>query len=220
MDSILGQRIDFENKTLLQQALTHRSANKNNNERLEFLGDSVLGFVIAKWLYSTYPHLSEGKLTRMRSGLVKGETLAEVARHNKLGDDLILGIGELKSGGFNRASVLADAVEAVFGAVLLDKGFDEVERFILAVLQPWLQKVDPNISDKDAKTRLQEYLQQKGMKAPNYVLLSTQGKDHLMTFTMECIIEELNVITKAVHRSRKKAEQQAAQLVLNKIEKS
>ena len=220
MVNILGQKISFNDVSLLQQALTHRSANKNNNERLEFLGDSVLGFVIAKWLYSTYPYLSEGKLTRMRSGLVKGDTLAEVARHNKLGDQLILGVGELKSGGFNRASVLADAVEAVFGAVLLDKGFDEVEQFILAVLHPWLQKVDPNISDKDAKTRLQEYLQQKGMNAPSYVLLSTQGKDHLMTFTMKCVVEELNLTTKAVHRSRKKAEQQAAQLVLNKIEKS
>ncbi len=219
MDNILGQRVSFNDVSLLRQALTHRSANKINNERLEFLGDSVLGFVIAKWLYSTYPQLSEGKLTRMRSGLVKGDTLAEIARYNKLGDHLNLGVGELKSGGFNRASVLADAVEAVFGAVLLDKGFDEVERFILAVLDPWLQKVDPNMSDKDAKTRLQEYLQKKGMKAPKYILLTTHGKDHLMAFTMECIVEELNVTKKAVHRSRKKAEQQAAQLVLNKIEK-
>ena len=220
MVTILGQRISFNDVSLLNQALTHRSANKSNNERLEFLGDSVLGFVVAKWLYSTFPELSEGKLTRMRSSLVKGETLAEVARYNKLGDSLSLGVGELKSGGFNRSSVLADAVEAIFGAILLDKGFDEVEHFILAVLQPWLKKVDPNVTDKDAKTRLQEYLQQNSMNAPDYVLVSTQGKDHLMTFTIDCVVDELKVVKRAVHRSRKKAEQQAAQLVLDKIGKS
>ena len=220
MDKILGQKVCFADESLLKQALTHRSANKSNNERLEFLGDSVLGFVVAKWLYSTFPELSEGKLTRMRSSLVKGETLAEVARYNKLGDSLSLGVGELKSGGFNRSSVLADAVEAIFGAILLDKGFDEVEHFILAVLQPWLKKVDPNVTDKDAKTRLQEYLQQNSMNAPDYVLVSTQGKDHLMTFTIDCVVDELKIVKRAVHRSRKKAEQQAAQLVLDKIGKS
>ncbi len=220
VNNILGQKIAFNDESLLQQALTHRSAKKHNNERLEFLGDSVLGFVVTKWLYLTYPKLSEGKLTRIRASLVKGETLAEIARYNQLGDKLILGSGELKSGGFNRSSVLADTVEAIFGAVLLDKEIEFAETFILAVMQPWLEKIDPNVSDKDAKTRLQEHLQQNGMKAPNYLLVSTQGKDHLMTFTIQCVVEELNIIEKSMHRSRKKAEQIAAQLVLNKIEKS
>ncbi len=220
VNNILGQKIAFNDESLLQQALTHRSAKKHNNERLEFLGDSVLGFVVTKWLYLTYPKLSEGKLTRIRSSLVKGETLAEIARYNQLGDKLILGSGELKSGGFKRSSVLADTVEAIFGAVLLDRGIEIAETFILTVMQLWLEKIDPNVSDKDAKTRLQEYLQQNGMNAPNYLLVSTQGKDHLMTFTIKCVIEELNIAEKAMHRSRKKAEQIAAQLVLNKIEKS
>ena len=217
MEKILGQKIEFENVNLLTLALTHRSAHKSNNERLEFLGDSILGFVTTKWLYENFPTLSEGKLSRMRSSLVKGETLAAVARKYKLSDRLILGVGELKSGGFNRSSVLADAVEAIFAAVYLDKGTDHAESFILAVMHDWLSKVDPNISDKDAKTRLQEYLQQNGHDIPTYVLLSKQGKDHLQTFTIECKVKELKLTTVATQRSRKKAEQQSAQLILDKI---
>ncbi|MCF6319204.1 MAG: ribonuclease III, partial [Proteobacteria bacterium] len=143
MKKILGQKIKFDQHERLIQALTHRSANKTNNERLEFLGDSILGFVTTKWLYNQFPNLPEGKLSRMRSSLVKGETLAEIARHYELGSDLILGVGELKSGGFNRSSVLADAVEAIFGAVLIDKGTHVAEEFILSVMQGWLQNIDP-----------------------------------------------------------------------------
>lgn len=220
MEKILGQKIEFDNAGLLTQALTHRSAHKQNNERLEFLGDSILGFVTTKWLYKNFPAISEGKLSRMRSSLVKGETLAAVARHYNLSDKLILGVGELKSGGFNRSSVLADTVEAIFAAVFLDKGVDVAELFILEVMQSWLVKVDPNISDKDAKTRLQEYLQQNGHDVPKYALLSKQGKDHLQTFTIECNVSELKLKAVAIQRSRKKAEQQSAQLILDKIEKS
>ena len=218
MVNILGQKIEFENIELLTLALTHRSAHKKNNERLEFLGDSILGFVTTKWLYNNFPIVSEGKLSRMRSSLVKGETLAEVARHFKLNDKLILGIGELKSGGFNRSSVLADTVEAVFAAVFIDKGIDAAENFILAVMHEWFVKVDPNISDKDAKTRLQEYLQKNSHEVPSYHLISTQGKDHLKTFSIECHVKELNLSALAVKRSRKKAEQHSAQIILDKIE--
>ena len=219
MAKILGQDVKFNNINLLKQALTHRSAGKNNNERLEFLGDSILSFVITKWLYHHFNKLSEGKLTRIRATLVKGETLAEIARHYNIGDQLILGAGELKSGGFNRSSVLADVVESVFGAVFIDKGIDLAEKFILCVMDSWLLKVDPNASDKDAKTRLQEYLQKRGLSIPNYSLIEKSGKDHLQIFTMQCSINELKLSEKAVNRSRKKAEQQVAQNILNKIEK-
>jgi ribonuclease-3 len=220
MKKPLGQLITFDNPDHLQQALTHRSASKRNNERLEFLGDSILGLVITRWLYNKFPSLSEGKLSRMRSSLVKGETLAEIARFHNLGKDLILGIGELKSGGFNRSSVLADAVEAIFGAVLLDKGIAVAEEFILAVMHNWLIKVDPETSDKDAKTLLQEYLQSQGYKTPEYSLLKTQGKDHLQTFTIQCLVKELNLTSTGQKRSRKKAEQMAAKNMLEKINQS
>jgi ribonuclease-3 len=218
MKSVLGQSLDFKNKTLLQQALTHRSADKTNNERLEFLGDSILSFVVTKWLYHNYPKLSEGKLSRMRSSLVKGDTLAEIAKYYNLGQFLILGVGELKSGGFNRSSVLADAVEAIYGAVFLDQGIDIAEKFILSVMDKWLQNVDPNTTDKDAKTRLQEYLQDKGLLVPHYKLQDKFGKDHLQTFRISCTVKSLDISESAEHRSRKKAEQKAAQKVLNTIE--
>jgi len=217
MEIVLGQKIEFENPNLLNQALTHRSASKANNERLEFLGDSILGFVTTKWLFANYPKLTEGKLSRMRSSLVKGETLASVARKYKLSDRLILGVGELKSGGFNRSSVLADAVEAIFAAVYLDKGTEIAETFILNVMQDWFDKVNPNISDKDAKTKLQEYLQQNGYELPSYRLISTQGKDHLQTFTIDCNVKQLKLTAQATKRSRKKAEQNSAQIILDMI---
>jgi len=217
METVLGQKIEFENPNLLNQALTHRSASKANNERLEFLGDSILGFVTTKWLFANYPKLTEGKLSRMRSSLVKGETLASVARKYKLSDRLILGVGELKSGGFNRSSVLADAVEAIFAAVYLDKGTEIAETFILTVMQDWFNKVNPNISDKDAKTKLQEYLQQNGYELPSYNLISTQGKDHLQTFTINCKVKQLKLTAQATQRSRKKAEQNSAQIILDMI---
>ena len=156
----------------------------------------------------------------MRSSLVKGETLADVARQYDLSDKLILGVGELKSGGFNRSSVLADTVEAIMAAIFLDKGIEEAESFILNVMRPWFLKINPNISDKDAKTRLQEYLQKNGHEVPSYDLLSKQGKDHLKTFTIECTVKELSLSAISEQRSLKKAEQQAAQKILNQIEKN
>lgn len=220
MKAVLGQSLTFNNPALLEQALTHRSATKTNNERLEFLGDSILGFVVTKWLYSNFSALPEGKLSRMRSSLVKGKTLAEVARHYQLSDKLILGVGELKSGGFNRSSVLADTVEAIFGAVFIDQGIDVAEKFILKVFHNWLELVDPSISDKDAKTQLQEYLQSHSYSVPDYVLLGTKGKDHLQTFMIKCEVKELNLTAIAEMRSRKKAEQLAAQNILDTIQKT
>lgn len=217
MERILGQKIEFSDIEILKQALTHRSASKNNNERLEFLGDSILSFVITKWLYHHYQSLSEGKLTRIRSNLVKGVTLAEIGRHYHISESMTLGIGELKSGGFNRSSVIADMVEAVFGAVFIDQGIDVAEKFILAVMKNWLKNIDPNISDKDAKTRLQEYLQKQGLQIPEYSLIQKTGKDHLQMFKMRCTVSELDLTEMAENRSRKKAEQQAAQNILERI---
>ena len=217
---ILGQKIEFNQPELLERALTHRSAAKKNNERLEFLGDSILSFVITKWLYDNFSHLPEGKLSRMRSTLVKGTTLAEIAKEYDLSNQLILGAGELKSGGFNRSSVLADAVEAVFAAVFLDQGIEESESFIRKVMKKWLDNVDPDVTDKDAKTRLQEYLQKNGHNIPEYNLLETSGKDHLQTFKIQCLVQELNLSTTAIDRSRKKSEQKAAEQMLNQITKS
>ena len=214
---ILGQKIEFNQPELLERALTHRSAAKKNNERLEFLGDSILSFVITKWLYDNFSHLPEGKLSRMRSTLVKGTTLAEIAKEYDLSNQLILGAGELKSGGFNRSSVLADAVEAIFAAVFLDQGIEESESFIRKVMKKWLDNVDPDVTDKDAKTRLQEYLQKNGHNIPEYNLLETSGKDHLQTFKIQCLVQELNLSTTAIDRSRKKSEQKAAGLMLNQI---
>ncbi|MCB1594120.1 MAG: ribonuclease III [Xanthomonadales bacterium] len=217
---ILGQKIEFNQPELLERALTHRSAAKKNNERLEFLGDSILSFVITKWLYDNFSHLPEGKLSRMRSTLVKGTTLAEIAKEYDLSNQLILGAGELKSGGFNRSSVLADAVEAIFAAVFLDQGIEKSENFIRTVMKKWLDNVDPDVTDKDAKTRLQEYLQKNGHNIPEYNLLETSGKDHLQTFKIQCLVQELNLSTTAIDRSRKKSEQKAAEQMLIQITKS
>ena len=217
MEKILGQKIEFSDINILKQALTHRSASKNNNERLEFLGDSILSFVITKWLYHHYQDLSEGKLTRIRSNLVKGVTLAEIGRYYHISERMTLGVGELKSGGFNRSSVIADMVEAVFGAVFIDQGIDVAEKFILTVMKNWLENVNPNISDKDAKTRLQEHLQKQGLQIPEYSLIQKTGKDHLQMFKMKCTVPELDLVEVAENRSRKKAEQQAAENILKRI---
>lgn len=217
MTLILGYKLDFFDDKYLTQALSHRSFSKNNNERLEFLGDSVLNFVIADWLYTNFPSESEGKLSRMRAQLVRGETLAEIASSYHLGDHIILGVGELKSGGHKRKSVLEDCVEALFGAVFLDKGFEECKKFILKVMDERLQKVDPNISDKDSKTQLQEFLQGQKLPLPSYRLANEFGKDHLKEFEIEGQIEGLDVSVRARARSIKKAEQACAKLILEQL---
>lgn len=208
----------FSNETLLEQALTHRSAAKQHNERLEFLGDAILGMVIADTLYAQFPMVPEGKLTRMRSTLVKGDTLAELARETSMGELLRLGPGELKSGGHRRSSILADAVEAVLGAIYLDSGIEEVRKVILTLWKSRIAALDPNAHPKDSKTRLQEYLQSRKSPLPDYTVVSVAGKDHDQTFTVSCKINELSREVIATGNSRRKAEQEAARLTLEKLD--
>jgi len=202
---------DFKDPQLLQQALTHRSYAPEHNERLEFLGDSILGCVITKHLYASFPQLSEGELSRLRSNLVKEETLVILARHLGLGNHLRLGEGERKSAGFRRPSILADAVEALFGAVFLDGGFAAAEQAVLDLFVPYLEKVDLQTLGKDAKTMLQEYLQGRHIALPTYTVVGTQGAAHEQSFQVECAIPSLNITARGEGSSRRNAEQQAAQ---------
>ena len=208
---------EFKNKNLLIQAVTHRSAKGVHNERLEFLGDSILGFVIAEALYDKFPKHCEGDLTRMRSSLVKGVTLAKLATDFGLGEFLVLGPGELKSGGHKRESILEDAIEAIIGAVYLDSGLDSCKALILSWFSVHLAIIKPGVH-KDPKTRLQEYLQGKKIPLPVYEVTDIQGKSHNQMFTVSCDTQVLKetVITKAT--SRRKAEHAAAQQVLDKID--
>lgn len=201
----------FAQPQLLQRALTHRSYAPEHNERLEFLGDSVLGCVIAKYLYDSYPQLSEGELSRLRSNLVREDTLAALALQLDLGSHLRLGEGERKSGGFRRPSILADAMEALFGAVLLDGGFAAAEKVVLGLFVPYLAKMDVQTLGKDAKTLLQEYLQGKHIPLPVYSVVATQGQAHEQSFEVECTIPSLKISTRGEGSSRRNAEQQAAQ---------
>lgn len=200
----------FKQPLLLQRALTHRSFAPDHNERLEFLGDSLLGCVIAKYLYVEFPDLSEGDLSRLRSNLVKESTLVIFAQQLKLGSQLRLGEGELKSGGCSRPSILADAVEALFGAVLMDDGFEAAERVVLNLFVPYLAKVDMTTLGKDAKTLLQEHLQGRRLSLPVYTVLETQGVAHDQLFQVECSISALKISTRGAGTSRRNAEQQAA----------
>lgn len=200
----------FKQPLLLQRALTHRSFAPDHNERLEFLGDSLLGCVIAKYLYSEFPDLSEGDLSRLRSNLVKESTLVIFAQQLKLGSQLRLGEGELKSGGCSRPSILADAVEALFGAVFMDDGFEAAERVVLNLFVPYLAKVDMSTLGKDAKTLLQEHLQGRRLSLPVYTVLETQGVAHDQLFQVECSIPALKISTRGAGTSRRNAEQQAA----------
>ena len=207
----------FKQPQLLQRALTHRSYAPEHNERLEFLGDSVLGCVIANYLYGSYPQLSEGELSRLRSNLVREDTLATLAQQLDLGSHLSLGEGERKSGGFRRPSILADAMEALFGAVLLDGGFVAAEKVVLGLFVPYLEKADVLTLGKDAKTLLQEYLQSKHIPLPTYSVIATQGQAHEQSFEVECAIPSLKISTCGAGSSRRNAEQQAAQAAYQQL---
>lgn len=200
----------FNRPELLQRALTHRSYAPDHYERLEFLGDSVLGCVIAKYLYSEFPDLSEGDLSRLRSNLVKESTLVLFAQQLNLGSQLKLGEGELKSGGHRRPSILADAVEALFGAIFIDGGFVAAEVAVLNLFVPYLAKVDMKTLGKDAKTLLQEHLQGRRLALPDYSVTDTQGVAHEQLFQVECAIPSLKITTRGTGSSRRNAEQQAA----------
>lgn len=204
----LGYR--FSDWGLLRRALTHRSKGGENYERLEFLGDSILGLVIASQLYRRFPALSEGELTRLRATLVRMESLARLAREIGIGQYLELGEGELKSGGFDRASILADALEAVFGAVFVDGGFDATRRVVERLYQGSVEAIDPAVIVKDPKTRLQEYLQKQSLSTPVYHMLEVTGEPHQQHFVVECVLTGLDQPFIGEGSSRRAAEQEAA----------
>ena len=201
----------FSNAALLQQALTHRSHGVPHNERLEFLGDGLLNFVIARLLFQQFTALPEGDLSRLRAGLVNQQALSELAASLSLGDHLRLGEGELKSGGFRRPSILADAFEALIGAICLDGGFAAAERVLAELYRPLLGAIDPGASDnKDPKTRLQEYLQGRKLALPQYSIVSVDGEAHEQHFRVECAIAELSIHSQGEGPTRRAAEQEAA----------
>lgn len=207
----------FRQPELLEAALTHRSAGSRNNERLEFLGDAALGFVIAEWLYEKFPDASEGQLSRLRATLVKRETLAEVARGLDVGDYLRLGSGELKSGGFRRDSILADALEAILGAILLDRGYPEVHAAIHRLFAKKMAGLSSADELKDPKTLLQELLQSRKLELPVYDVVSVSGKAHQQHFVVECRVADLDLSVKGEGGNRRGAEQAAARNVLDKV---
>lgn len=207
----------FNDTSCLESALTHRSAASNNNERLEFLGDSVLSLVISTKLYTLFPDSDEGVLSRLRASLVKGETLSELAKEIKLGEYIQLGSGELKSGGFRRASILADAFEAVIGAIYLDGGIKAAEKFILNQFSRRLENINPAEINKDPKTQLQEYLQARNLPLPVYTVISIEGKSHDQIFTVHGKVDIINHVVQGKGRSRRYAEQQVAQAILDKL---
>lgn len=213
LQSKLGHQ--FGDQSLLSLALTHRSRGAKNYERLEFLGDSILGFVVADWLYHQYSELAEGKLSRMRSSLVRRETLALVARELNLSEHLILGEGELKSGGFNRDSILADAVESIIGALYLDAGFAKAHAFIHTNFKSQFDGISAESTHKDPKSRLQEAMQKKGLALPEYEIVEKAGAQHDQEFTVECRIESLSIKSRSTARSRRAAEQAAAAAALD-----
>ncbi len=216
LEQYLGYQ--FSQPSLLQTALTHSSAGSDNNERLEFLGDAMLGAIIAKALYDQFPQAREGELTRMRARLVRGETLAELAHEIDLEAHLVLGAGELRTGGRKRTSIRADALEAVFGAIYLDSNFDRLRDVVLALYAQRLKTVEPSI-DKDPKTQLQELLQQRGLNLPKYSIVAESGQAHNLDFEVQCELREPAYTFTAVGKSRRIAEQMAAQQALAALNK-
>lgn len=209
---------EFADPALLTMALTHRSAGSRNNERLEFLGDSIVNHIIADALYQRFPDAREGDMSRMRASLVKGDTLAELARELQLGEYLLLGPGERKSGGYRRTSILADTLEALAGAILLDAGFQRCRDCVLAWFGTRLERLASGVADKDAKTRLQEYLQGRGNPLPEYELLGVTGDDHNQLFSVGCRLSKPQMLAEGSGRSRRKAEQAAALNALQSLE--
>lgn len=206
----------FNDPSLAELALTHRSVGRPNNERLEFLGDAFLGAVIAEMLFEVHPHASEGELSRLRAQLVNGQSLAGIARELELGDRLRLGPGELKSGGFRRESILADAFEALLAAVYLDGGFEAFRSVVRGLFGARIAALPR--SSKDAKTRLQEHLQAGGWPLPHYALIASHGDDHAKQFDVRCAIAEpLPLDAQASGSSRRAAEQEAAEIVLDRL---
>lgn len=218
LETVIGYQ--FRHRELLKQALTHRSAHANHNERLEFLGDSILGVVIAEALFQRFPSVAEGDLSRMRAAIVCGRSLAKLGRKKQVGDYLWLGQGELKSGGYRRESILADAMEAIIGAVYLDSDMATVKQMVLCWFTEQLETIKPGANQKDPKTRLQEWLQARQRPLPEYDVVATQGQAHNQQFTVTCRVEGLADSVKGTGTSRRKAEQAAATATLEKLQES
>jgi ribonuclease-3 len=214
---VTGVPYRFADPALLRQALTHRSAGRPHNERLEFLGDALLNAVVAEALFARWPMADEGSLTRLRASLVNGETLAEIARGIRLGDRLLLGPGELRSGGFRRDSILSDALEAVIGAVYLDGGWQACREVVLALLGDRIARVEPRSTLKDPKTLLQEHLQARQLPLPTYSLLEESGEDHAPRFLARCEVPDLGLAGLGEGHSKRSAEQAAARAVLKEL---
>ncbi|TYB12090.1 ribonuclease III [Aggregatibacter actinomycetemcomitans] len=207
----------FQNIELLKQALTHRSAGHQHNERLEFLGDAILNLTIGEALFHQFPKCNEGELSRMRATLVREPTLALLARDFKLGDYILLGQGELKSGGFRRESILADCVEAIIGAISLDSNLTNATQIVCQWYQNLLKEIKPGDNQKDAKTRLQEYLQGNRLPLPTYNIVNIQGEAHNQLFIVECSIQNSDRTFIGKDSSRRKAEQAAAEQILQEL---
>ncbi|MDZ7853305.1 MAG: ribonuclease III [Halomonas sp.] len=218
--NVFSRRIGhtFADPGLLELAMTHRSYGGQNNERLEFLGDSIVNFIIAEALFQRFPQAREGQLSRLRARLVKGPTLAELAREMAFGDCLRLGSGEMKSGGHRRDSILADAVEAVLGAIYLDAGMEVARVRVLSWYAERLEAISLDDTQKDPKTRLQEFLQSRQVALPRYEVTTVEGEAHAQTFTVECHVEVLEAHTLGIGSSRRHAEQQAAAQALSRLE--
>ncbi|MEO0345927.1 MAG: ribonuclease III [Pseudomonadota bacterium] len=211
--------IDYrpEDPELIERALRHRSAQGRSNERLEFLGDAVLDTVVSRVLFDRFPHATEGVLSRLRASVVKDESLAEMSAGLGLGDLIALGPGELKSGGARRDSIMADALEAVFGAVFIDGGYAAAEHVILAVMRDRLETLELDAARKDAKTELQERLQRDGLALPEYALTDTSGPPHRQRFRVSCRVVAIDAVTEGEGSSRRRAEQRAAQAMLARL---
>lgn len=214
---LLGE--EFLSSDEFVRALTHRSVSSKNNERLEFLGDSLLGFIIAHWLFNHFPTYPEGDLTRIRAHLVRKSTLAEIARERDLAKHLVLGDGELKSGGLRRSSILADALEALIGAVFITKGYESACVFVEKLYASRFLDIPSVEQLKDAKTKLQELLQSNSENLPAYDIVQKQGKSGNETFSVQCVIENCQETFIGIGTSRRKAEQQAAKLAFEFISK-
>ncbi|MGP1931205.1 MAG: ribonuclease III [Arsenophonus sp. ET-YP4-MAG3] len=208
----------FKQIEFLKQALTHRSASSNHNERLEFLGDSILSFVIANDLYHRFPKVNEGDMSRMRATLVRGNTLAELAQEFDLGECLYLGPGELKNGGFFRESILADTIEALISSIFLDSNIQTTEKIILAWYSSRLIEINPGYKQKDPKTRLQEYLQGSYLPLPNYLIVQVRGEAHDQEFIIHCKVSGIKKPVEGIGSNRRKAEQAAAKQILKILE--
>ncbi len=209
---------DFLDKALLMQALTHSSASKNNNERLEFLGDSILNFAVGNYLFHKFPEAQEGQLSRMRASLVKGEALAELAKVFRLSEFIVVGPGEIRVAGNYRDSILAGTVEALIGAVYMDSDFATCQRCVLRWYGDTLTMISLEQQHVDAKTQLQELLQARRLALPKYIVIEKSGEAHCQFFTIECHVEALNECTQAQGNNRRQAEQTAAALMIERIQ--